>query len=271
MSFRRPFAKSSNEMDYNTYYKRKAGLTNYQYARLHTSATNNTTNPNFLMNECPSTTPNCNAKKIYNYNSYETLINLSKIASTLNPNCRECADVPTNLLNGLQSELCYNEVYESECTKLESEDRWNGCARCLKIPIMNNCLDKTGILFPYGRFNNAHKSPAIEIHSLRNISCECVENLECPFYVLCQCSSNVENCESCKYTTTTPFDEKTNVIYTDNSREECADTVDPIFSNLPPDQIKEILDIKHKKLAEDKRLSQKAFSIYSKYGARNLK
>ena len=65
MSSRRPFAKSSNETDYNAYYRRKAGLVNYQYARLHTSAINNTINPNFLMNECPSTTLNCNAKKIY--------------------------------------------------------------------------------------------------------------------------------------------------------------------------------------------------------------
>jgi hypothetical protein len=263
MSSRRPFAKS-NEMDYNAYYKRKAGLTNYQYARLHTSAANNTINSQFLMNECPSTTPKCNAKKIYNYTSYETLINLSKIASSLNPDCRECADVPTNLLNGLQSEICYNELYESECTKLESEDRWCGCARCLKIPIINDCYDKTGILFPYGRFNNSNKSPEIKIHSLKNISCECVEKLECSEYILCQCSPLVENCECCKYTTTMPFDEKTNVTYTNNSRGEC---LDPLFSRLPPDQKAEILEMKRKKLAEDKLLSKKAFNIFSKFGA----
>jgi hypothetical protein len=266
MSSRRPFSKNT-EVDYNAYYRRKAGLVNYQYARLNTSTNNNNINPNFLMNECPSTTPKCKSKKIYNYTSYETLINLSKIASSLNPDCRECADVPSDLLNGLQSELCYKEIYEPKCTRLESDNRWCGCARCLKIPIINNCSEKTGKLFPYARFNNSNKSPAIEIHSLKNISCECVEKLECPEYILCQCSPLVQNCECCKYTTTMPFDDKTNVSYIDNSRQTCADAVDPIFSKLPPDQLAIIQEMKHKKLVEDKQLNEKAFNVYSKFGA----
>ncbi len=263
MTNRRPFSRNNEEMlDYNSYYKKKVGLTNYQYALLQNPSTNNIKNNNFLMNDC-------NSKSIYNYKSYDTLINLSKVSAYLDPSCVQCLDVPVNLMNGLQSELYYNDLYEVGCTNScienREEDTFCECTNCRKIPLINNCLEKTGKLFPYGKFNNSIKNPAIRIHSLNNIDAnKCQEELECPPYVICQCSLPLEDCECCNYTVTTPFDDESNIKYTENSIADC----NSLETLLPYQQLyaSQLQEMERQKLQEDKILSEKAVSIYSKFG-----
>ena len=249
MSNRRPFSNQNNNLDFNSYYSKLNGLTNFKFARSHSSIQNNHINNNFSMN-------NCNTKRIVNYKSYDTLINLSKISSLLNPTCSKCLDVPVNLMNGIQSEVYYNELYEIKC----HED--NICD-CIKIPIINPCYEKSGKMFPYGRFNNSNKNPPIKIHSLKGIDCECEEKLECPPYIICKCSLDVNHCECCKFTTTTPLNQNTNIIYTDNY-EECDNSNHLAFFEI--EHMNELEEIKNKKLQEDKLLSEKAVDIYSKFG-----
>jgi hypothetical protein len=291
---RRPFTLNQTPTDFNTLYKKKNSIAAFQYARNHTAAANNMNNTAFLMNECPTSnvyTPQM--KNIVNYTSYASLIELSKIAALLDPNCSECADVPVNLLNGLKSELQYTDLYDSKCTKLiieenkhEKEDRKDkfknnnnyckkdkfcGCSRCLKIPRINECNEKLGIMYPYAQFNNSTKNPSIQIKSIQNVNKWCQEKLDCPEYVLCKCSPYVENCDCCKFTTTTPFTSNTNVKYTDNNTKTCKEENDnPFLNSLSPEGRAELLKIKADKLASDKLLSKESVNIYSKFGAPSI-
>jgi hypothetical protein len=268
MSNRRPFSNHNHFLDFNSYYSNKNSLSYLNFARSHNSIQNNNINPFFSMNECTNIQ---NSKKIVYYKSYDTLINLSKISSLLDPSsCNNCSDVPINLMNGLQSEVYYNDLYETECTKLESEARFCECARCLKIPIINHCYEKSGKIFPYGRFNNSLKNPAIKIQSLKNIDGECKEKLECPTYIICKCSPYNENCECCEYTTTTPFDKNSNIKYTNNSDKSCDNQIYDHLAFFSKEHMNDLQEIKNKKLQEDILLSEKAIDIYSKYGARNI-
>ena len=254
MSNRRPFSTNNAEMlDYTSYYKKKVGLTNYQYALLQNPCTNNVKNNSFLMNDC-------NSKSIYNYKSYDTLINLSKVSAYLDPSCVQCLDVPVNLLNGLQSEIYYNDLYELEHPICE-------CTICTKILLINKCLEKTGKLFPYGKFNNSVKNPAIRIHSLNNINAnKCQEKLECPPYVICQSSIPVDHCECSMFTVTTPFDDETTINYTDNNN-VCSNLEE--YLPFQREHIAKLREEKKEKLQEDKVLSEKAINIYSKFGNRS--
>ena len=268
MSNRRPFSNHNLPLDFNSFYSKKSSLSNLQFARSLPSFINNNKNSFFSMNECTNIP---SSKKIVYYKSYDTLINLSKISSLLDPSsCNNCSDVPINLVNGLQREVYYNDLYETECTKLDYESRFCQCARCLKIPIINNCYEKSGKMFPYGRFNNSIKNPAIKIQSLKNIDCECKVKLECPTYIICKCSPYTENCECCKYTTTTPFDENSNIKYTINSDKSCDNQIYDHLAFFSKEHMNDLQEIKNKKLQEDILLSEKAIDIYSKYGARNI-
>jgi hypothetical protein len=298
---RRPFALNQPPTDFNTLYKKKNSLAAFQYARNHTAESNNMNNTAFLMKEC-KIKHRCGPKikNIANYTSYDSLINISKIAALLDPNCSECADVPVNLSNGLQSELQYSDLYYKKCTKITVEDykykkdekltketkfgrednsektyykgdKFCGCTRCLKIPRINECNEKLGILYPYAQFNNSTKNPAIQIKSIQNVNKWCEEKLDCPEYVLCKCSPFVKNCDCCKFTTTTPFSENTNVKYTDNNKKSCTYEKDNHFLNsLSCNQRHELLKLKAKKLADDKNLANNAVNVYSKFGAPSI-
>ena len=294
---RRPFTLNQSPTDFNTLYKKKNSIAAFQYARNHTATANNMNNTAFLMNECKTNnryTPQM--KNIVNYNSYDSLINISKIAALLDPKCTECADVPVNLSNGLQSELQYNDLYYKKCSKIIVEDhkfgkddkhkkedkedilnkyykadRFCGCTRCLKIPRINECNEKLGILYPYAQFNNSTKNPKIQIKSIQHINKWCEDKLDCPDYVLCKCSPYVENCNCCKFTTTTPFSENTNVKYTDNNTTTCKDEHDNDFLNsLSPEKRAELMKVKADKLADDKMLAHNAVNVYSKFAAPSI-
>uniref|UniRef100_A0A6C0HGS3 Uncharacterized protein n=1 Tax=viral metagenome TaxID=1070528 RepID=A0A6C0HGS3_9ZZZZ len=230
--------------DFNQYYNKKNGETIYKYARTHTVEYNNMINPNFLMNNVSIPTHdhdhdhdnyhlhhniqdidinNCkNSKGIAKYKDYQTLIILSKTASYLNPECNLCADVPTQLNDGLKSEICYNNLYKTY--------NINPCNGKTIIPIIDACKEKSGIPYPYGAFNNKTKNPPIEIHSIKDLQ-PCQSQLHCQTYKFCKCPTWLD-CKFCNYKVVTPLDEETNIVYTvknannnDNTNEHMNDDV----------------------------------------------
>lgn len=252
----RTMCKDNEPKDFNSYYNKKRGITTYTFLKnTQNSCSNNAANTNIkLGNECDN-------KKITYYKSYDDLINLSKISSILDPNCSECADVPINLANGLQSELCYEELYEEGCQKTEKNDSCC-CKKCMKIPIINECQDKSGKMFPYGHFNNSVKNPSVKIHSLQHIENinACEEKLTCASYIYCQCPPGFTNCKCCNYTITNPITNTENIKYSQNSVEHCdqIDTTNEYLMNLA--------QMKKEHNEKEKILAEKAIYIYSKFG-----
>ena len=205
----RTFA-NDDQKDFNQYYNKLKGDTTYKYARQHSSDYNNYINPNFLMNNCPSTNvldTDTTRKSIVNYKNYETFINLSKTASYLNPACNVCADVPTQLNDGLQSEICYDKLYRTYSV--------HPCDGEKKIAIVDICKEKSGIAYPYGVFNNNKKNPPIKIHSVKDLH-PCQQHLRCKSYKFCKCPPWMD-CKFCNYKVVTPIDEKTNITYTEEN------------------------------------------------------
>jgi|694.fasta_scaffold144828_2 hypothetical protein len=206
----RTFA-NDDQKDFNQYYNKLVGKTTYKYARLHSSQYNNYINPNFLMNNCPSRTEiDTTRKSIVNYKDYDTLINLSKTSSYLNPVCNVCADVPRQLNDGLQSEICYDKLYRTY--------NINPCNGEMKIPIIDICKEKSGIPYPYGVYNNNKKNPPIEIHSIKDLH-PCQEHLRCNSYKFCKCPPWMD-CTFCKYKVVTPINDKINITYTEDNRDK---------------------------------------------------
>jgi len=247
--------------DFNTYYNKKKGMTIYKNLRTTKSCYNNLVNNNILMNN------SCINKNIVYYKSYDSLINLSKISGFLRPECSDCADVPVLLANGINSEICYDELYEDDCSNTESNDLSCCCGKCIKIPIMNNCKEKTGKIFPYGHFNNKVKNPLIKIHSLKNIEEDCESKLNCASYEYCKCPPGITDCKCCEYSIITPLTNTENIKYYENSNKEC-DT-NSINNNEFPSFISNDLgyfeQLKKENNEEDKILSSKAINVYSKY------
>jgi len=282
----RTFA-NDEQKDFNQYYDKINGKTIYKYARTHSSEYNNYINPNFLMNNCPSTTDmneDTTRKGILIYKDYKTLINLSKTASYLNPACNVCADVPTQLNDGLQSEICYDKLYRTYND--------NPCSNGKKIAIIDICKEKSGISYPYGVFNNNKKNPPIQIHSIKDLQ-PCQDNLRCKSYQYCKCPPWMD-CKLCKYKVVTPIDENSNITYIednyniknneDNELHNDDDSIitgldnpdsyshnktqsDVDFSSIPlymRERVLRLKKIKDQATAEAKNLTANAIHIFSK-------
>lgn len=264
----RTFA-NDDQKDFNQYYNKLKGETTYKYARQHSSDYNNYINPNFLMNNCPSTTAmdtdeDTTRKSIVKYKDYETLINLSKTASYLNPACNACADVPTQLNDGLQSEICYDTLYKTYTV--------HPCSGKTKIAIIDVCKEKSGVAYPYGVFNNNKKNPPIQIHSVIDLH-PCQEHLRCKSYKFCKCPPWLD-CKFCNFKVVTPINEKTNITYTenncyikDNDNNEFHNDEDEDFSSIPlymREHILHLKELKDETRSESIKLSEDAVTIFSK-------
>ena len=113
----RTFA-GADTTDFSQLYQQKKGNTLLKFARSHTPSYNNAYNKSFFMknnvsvivhheydrHDSDSDDENNDdhiekicIKSIVNYNDYSTLINLSKTANRLDPNCKTCADIPINI------------------------------------------------------------------------------------------------------------------------------------------------------------------------------
>jgi hypothetical protein len=213
---------------------------------------------------------NC-IKSIVNYNDYSTLISLSKTANSLDPNCKTCADIPININDGLQSELYHDEIFKKDCS-VDVENR-NGvdynkckCNKCLKIPIINICQERTGKIFPYGHFNNKLKNSISKIHSVYNVEL-CEDKLICNTYKFCRCPAGMQNCNCCKYIVNTPFD-KTTIKYTENGADrKCDVDDDKSLHRIQNEHLNEIYKLEKEQMVKNKELAVEAVDIYSVYGS----
>ena len=125
------------------------------------------------------------AEVVY-FNNYQEFINATRSYLRNNPHCFECADVPSNMVEGLHSELCYDELYAHvrDCTL----DYCNKCERILKT---KDCLEG---LFPYGHYNNNKNPDTFEFPIKVKID-ECAKKPECRKYVYCKCPNTMtKNC-----------------------------------------------------------------------------
>ena len=134
------------------------------------------------------------------FENYKTMIELSMEQATLNGDCRKCADVPSSLYTGLQSEFCYDDYFDS-VSKLG-----NHPCKCLPLRDVNLCKLKSGKLYPYGYFNN--NNPNINRDLLRRVTLKCDKKKLCPTYIYCKCPPNAINCKCCDYTVTFPYQDK---------------------------------------------------------------
>lgn len=180
---------------YNDYYQKKDSTAMLKYARSIVRTNKQTDNFSLC---CDNTTPLKNSGcYIAVFQSYASLIKLLKRQADLDKRCNSCADVPLTLMNGLKSEICFEDFYKS--IDNYSED---GCTD-LKIRNINKCTEKLGRLFPYGYFNNNCKSPNISLKRKLYLTCDKKE--ACPTYVFCKCNKNTTSCKCCDYNVVFPF------------------------------------------------------------------
>ena len=116
------------------------------------------------------------------FKTYQEFINATRSYLRNNPDCFKCADTPSNMTQGLHSELCYDELYGHvrDC----SLDYCNKCERILKT---NDCLEG---LFPYGHFNN-NKQPDTFVFPTKIKIDNCAEKPKCGKYVYCKCPTTI--------------------------------------------------------------------------------
>ena len=132
---------------------------------------------------------NYNNAEIVYFNSYQEFINAAKSYLRNNPNCFKCADVPLNIIDGIHSEISYDELYShvKGCT-LEH------CNKCEKILKIKDC---TQGLYPYGHFNNNNKADIFMFPAKVKIDV-CQNKVPCQKYVYCKCPDNM-NINCCNY------------------------------------------------------------------------
>ncbi len=138
-----------------------------------------------------------NAEVVY-FNSYQEFINATKSYLRNNPDCFKCADVPLNIIDGINSELCYDELYSH--LKGCMLDYCNKCEKILKI---NECSEG---LFPYGHFNNNTKVDTFMFPAKVKIDV-CDTKQPCQRYVYCKCPPTMEK-KCCIYELTYPNQHK---------------------------------------------------------------
>ena len=123
-----------------------------------------------------------NKLEVVYFKSYQEFINATRSYLKNNPNCYQCADTPSSIVDGKNSEICYDELYKhiKDCTL-------DYCNQCEKILKMNDCLEG---MFPYGHFNNENPEPVFSFPAKVKID-ECGEKKKCPQYVYCKCPPNM--------------------------------------------------------------------------------
>ena len=194
----RVFSRCPAPLCYNEYYQKKDSTTILKFARSIVNTNKKTDNFRLCCERCnPLESSDCYISVFQNYAS---LIQLLKRQAELDRCCTSCADVPLTLMNGLESELCFDEFYET----IDSLDD-NNC-RCLNIRTLNKCIEKLGKLYPYGHFNNNCKSPNISLK--RKLFLKCDNKEPCPTYVFCKCRPDAPSCKCCDYNVIFPYNDR---------------------------------------------------------------
>lgn len=135
---------------------------------------------------------NYNTLEIVRYKSYNFYLNTAKAFFIIYPQCNLCPDVPIDLKQGLQSEICYDELLEHvyNCKS-------HPCIKCDKILKLDFCKEKSNLLYPYGHFNNNCLGKSFKFPIKIDIQC-CKSQLICPKYSFCKCPAFWDE-KCCKY------------------------------------------------------------------------
>lgn len=179
--------KTVSSSDYNDRIK---GLNLIKYAR----------NKDYFKKD-ENFTINYNTWNIQYFKSYKDFINIAKAFFIINPDCNLCPDVPIDLKQGLNSELCYDELLEhiNNCNS-------HPCKKCDIILKLDICKNLKHILYPYGHFNNDCLGRHFKFPVKINIQC-CKSQLICPDYHFCKCPA-FWNEKCCKYEVMFPSETK---------------------------------------------------------------
>ena len=184
----RTLTQTSDTFDYSQYNARIGGLERLKFAR--------------SIKNTPKTTDNFSicGNSIITFRNHSTLVELQKAQSINGPHCNGCPDVPVTLHNGLQSEICYNEYFNT-VNELEHHP-----CKCVNLHKIDLCKERKGKLYEYGHFNNNRPDLNYNLH--RKLVLCCVERKPCPVYVFCKCPPDTKDCKCCDYTVTFPFQDK---------------------------------------------------------------
>ena len=195
---RKPYAES-----YNDYYQKKNSISTLKFAR--SIVNTNKPTDNFILNCCKQKPVKSDDCYVAVFQSYASLMRLLKQQAFFDKCCNSCADVPLTLMNGLKSEICFDDFYKSV-----NHYSKNKCDN-LYIRSVNECKEKLNHLFPYGYFNNNNKLPNISLK--RKLYLRCDKKEPCPTYIFCKCNKNKEECKCSDYDVVFPFND-TFVTYT---------------------------------------------------------
>lgn len=247
----RTISRKSETESYNDYYQKKDSTAILKFAR----SIVNTDKPtdNFSLCCCNSSRVRSEQCYIAVFQSYASLIKLLKRQADLDKSCNSCADVPLTLMNGLKSEICFDEFYKS--VDHYSDD---GC-KCLNTRNINKCTEKLGNLFPYGYFNNNCKSPNISLKRKLYLTCDKKE--PCPTYVFCKCSPDAPSCKCCDYNVVFPYND-TFLSYTISG---CNTPKLYEYFNNPTNNPSKSFNAYNGKVQKDKLLQKTSTDVFSKY------
>lgn len=198
----RTLSRLQDTVSYNDYYQKKSSISTLKYARSIVNTKKDT--DNFKLNCCKTTPVNSACCYIAVFQSYASLMRLVKQQAYFDNKCYYPADIPLTLMNGLKSEVCFDDFYKSVHNYAESN-----CDK-LYIRNVNNCTEKLGQMFPYGYFNNNMKSPNINLK--RKLYLKCDEREKCPTYVYCQCQKSTteeqQKCNCKEYSIVFPYNDE---------------------------------------------------------------
>ena len=184
----RTLTRTKETLNYTQYNERIDGLETLKFARSIEGTDKRTVNFALCGNA------------INTFRNQETLIELKKAQALNGPHCNGCPDVPVTLHNGLQSEICYNEFFNT-INDLERHP-----CKCVNLHKLDLCKERSGKLYEYGHFNNNRPDVNYNLH--RKLVLCCQEREPCPVYVFCKCPPQTKDCKCCDYTVTFPFQDK---------------------------------------------------------------
>ena len=193
----RTLSRKQYAESYNDYYQKKNSISTLKFAR--SIVNTNKPTDNFILNCCKAKPVKSDDCYVAVFQSYASLMRLLKQQAFFDKCCNGCTDIPLTLMNGLKSEICFDDFYKS----IDHYSK-NDCDN-LYIRNVNKCQEKLNNLFPYGYFNNSNRLPNISLK--RKLYLKCDKKEPCPTYIFCKCNKSKENCKCCDYDVVFPYND----------------------------------------------------------------
>ena len=107
----RTISRKPETASYNDYYQKKNSISTLKFARSIVNTDKQT--DNFTLNCCKTIPVKSEDCYIAVFQSYASLMRLLKQQAFFDKCCNGCSDVPLTLMNGLKSEICFDDFYKS--------------------------------------------------------------------------------------------------------------------------------------------------------------